>query len=135
MGSNRYQPYYTSAVTQIIEPGCAYWPTVQLQEQWMVGGEMFLRPLFVIAASPSRLPQDMPAERVILSPVALGCDFHQFVVHSPTIALTDMVARKFPDFCTRTPPWRNSHVLHAEVRCECPFPRADARLGTLLLIR
>jgi hypothetical protein len=28
IGSNRYQPYDASAVAQIIEPGCAYWPTI-----------------------------------------------------------------------------------------------------------
>src|SRR3954453_14935724 len=91
----------------------------------MVSGEMFLRPLFVIAASPSRFPQDMPAERVILAPVAFGCDFHQFVVHSPTIALTDMGPSQVSRFLQGHRGRRNSHLLHAEVRCERPLPSAD----------
>jgi hypothetical protein len=86
IGCDCHQSYNASAIPKVVKSRCSNRPTVQLQKQRMVRGEVFVRMHFVISATSSRFPQDATAERVILAPIALGCHFHQFIAHAPNIA-------------------------------------------------
>lgn len=96
----RYQSYNTPPIPQIIKPGCPNWTMMPFQEKRVVAGKMFFRSRFVITGLPSRFPQDVTAERVIVSPIILARHFYKLIVHTFFITRFGRVSTYSENFAT-----------------------------------
>src|SRR5260370_31253367 len=65
----------------------------------MVGGDVFVRLSFIIAASSPRFSQDLTAKRVIVAPIALGRHFDQLVGHARNIGRSTVTASCWHPLC------------------------------------
>lgn len=85
-----HKPYGARSIAEIVESNCSNRSTIQPQKQRVIGRFVFVCMILVVVTESSSLPENLPADRVIFMPIALGRHFNKLVVNGyPAAYLID----------------------------------------------
>jgi hypothetical protein len=75
-----HKPYGTSSIAEVVNSNCSNRSTIQPQQQGVIGRTVFVCVSLIVITESSSFPENLPADRMIFPPIALGPYFDKLVI-------------------------------------------------------